>query len=86
MHKLYYLYSYNISKLKPSNRVRFVYVLKGRGEEKGIIKKLNGKFLAPACFIIPIKQEKEIQKVFDYWKVPFKKVKIMLMQEKSWQS
>jgi hypothetical protein len=78
MNKFYYLYSYNISKLKPSNRVRLVYVLKGRGKEKGLIKKLNGKSLAPACFIIPIKQEKEIQEVFKFWKVPFKRIKIML--------
>ena len=78
MDKFYYLYSYNISKLKPSNRVRLVYVLKGRGTEKGIIKKLNGKFLAPACFILPIKHDKEIQEVFKFWKVPSKRMKIML--------
>jgi len=79
MDNLFYLYSYNISKINPSNRVRFVYVLKGRGEEKGLVKNLKGRFLANACFIIPIKHDNEIQKVFEYWKVPFKRIKIMLI-------
>lgn len=81
MNKIYYLYSYNISKLKPTNRVRFIYVLKGRSKETGLIKKLHGKFLASACFIIPIKHQKEIEEVFQYWKAPFKRTKIMLMKE-----
>ncbi len=79
MDRIHYLYSYNVSRLKPSDRVRLIYVLKGRGKEKGLVKKLNGKFLANACFIIPIKHEKEIQEVFKFWKVPFKQIKIMLI-------
>ena len=38
------IYSYDLSNLKPSIKVRFVYVLKGRGKEKGIVKEKKGEF------------------------------------------
>lgn len=71
--KLRILYTYSLSKQPKSKAVRFVYLLKGRGKEPGIINQLKGKFLAPGCFIIPIKADKEIQEIFAHWKIPFKK-------------
>jgi hypothetical protein len=77
--KQYILYTYNISKLDKSKRVRFVYLLKGRREDKGLVEELNGKFLAPGCFIIPISEEKEINQIFKEWKVKNKREKIQFM-------
>lgn len=71
--KLMVLYTYNFSKESKSKAVRFVYCLKGRGKEEGIVEKLNGKFLAPGCFIIPIKSDKEMQSVFKLWGIKFKR-------------
>ena len=51
--------------------------MKGRGKEEGIVARLNGKFLAPGCFIIPIKSDKEMQSVFKLWRIKFKR-KLML--------
>jgi len=67
--KAYVIYTYDISKLKPSNRVRFVYLLKGREKGKGLIDQLRGKFLAPGCFYISKDHDKEIKKVFKDWKI-----------------
>jgi len=67
--KTYVIYTYDISKLKPSNRVRFVYLLKGREKGKGLINQLKGKFLAPGCFYISKEHDKEIKKLFKEWKV-----------------
>ncbi len=75
--KLLVLYTYNLTKEDKSKAVRFVYVLKGRGKEEGIVSKLNGQFLAPSCFIIPIKSDKEMQEVFQLWGIKFKR-KLML--------
>ncbi|MBW2981361.1 hypothetical protein KY343_00645 [Candidatus Woesearchaeota archaeon] len=69
--KLSVLYTYNLSKEPKSKAVRFVYTLKGRGTEQGIVEKLNGKFLAPGCFIIPVKSDKEMQDVFKLWRIKF---------------
>ncbi len=73
------LYTYDLSKLKKSKKVRFVYLLKGRGEEKGIVEQLDGKFIAPGSFIIPIAKDREIIEIFDSWKIKYTRKKIMLM-------
>ena len=71
--KFFILYTYNLTKKSKSHKVRFVYVLKGRPGEKGIVKQYQGKFLAPGCFIIPAKHGKDMQHIFELWKVPYKK-------------
>ena len=74
----YTLYTYDLSKLKNSCKVRFVYALKGRGKEKGLVKELKGRFIAPGCFIIPVKNDKEMQEIMCKWGVKFSKIKIMI--------
>ena len=76
--KFYALYTYDLTKKSKSHKVRFVYCLKGRHKEKGLVKTYNGKFLAPGCFIIPINHDKDIQEVFALWKINYKK-KLILM-------
>lgn len=71
------LYTYSLSKQPKSKAVRFVYLLKGRAKEPGIIKQFKGRFLAPGCFIIPSKKDKEMQQIFTLWKIPFKKISIL---------
>jgi hypothetical protein len=71
--KLYAIYTYNLSNIRKSKAVRFVYCLKGRGSEQGIVERMNGKFLAPGCFLVPIKKDKEMQEVFKLWSIKFKR-------------
>ena len=73
------IYSYDLSNLKPSIKVRFVYVLKGRGSEKGIVLEKKGEFLANSCFMVDVKHDKEIQEIFELWNVKYKKLKVQLM-------
>ena len=73
------LYSYDLSHLKKSHKVRFVYLLKGRSGEKGIIERFNGKFLASACFIIPLKHDQEMQKIVQNWHIKYSRYKIKLI-------
>lgn len=67
--KEYVIYTYDISKLSPSNRVRFVYYLKGRQKGKGFIDEINGNFLAPGCFYISKEHDSEIKKMFKDWAI-----------------
>ena len=71
--KLSALYTYSLSDQPKSKAVRFVYLLKGRTKDEGIIKEFKGTFLAPGCFIIPIKKDKEMQEIFQKWEIPFKR-------------
>jgi len=66
----YALYSYNLSGIKSSHKVKFVYLVKGRNS-KGFVEKLNGLWIADSCFMIPIEHDKEILTMFRKWVVPF---------------
>ena len=73
----YVLYSYNLSELKASEKVKFVYLLKGR-KEKGIIEKMNGEWIADSCFIIPIQKDSEMLIILKKWAIPFKRKEALI--------
>jgi hypothetical protein len=75
---VFMLYTYSISKLDKSTRVRFVYLLKGRREQPGLVEQFKGRFLAPGCFMIPDKHDKDMSKIIQQWKVKSKKLKITI--------
>jgi len=68
----YSLYSYSLSKLKPSKKVRFIYLLKGRNSI-GIVKKFDGEWIADTCFILPIQKDSEMLIILKKWQIPFKR-------------
>ena len=76
---IFVLYYYNLSKVNKSKKVRFVYALKGRKGEKGLVNSLGGKFLVQSCFILPVKKDQEMKEIFKLWDVPFKRKKIVLI-------
>ena len=77
--KEYFLYTYDLTNKNASDKVRFVYVLKGRTGDKGMVDDLKGKFLAPGCFMVPVKSVNEIRLIFSEWSVKFKERRILLM-------
>jgi predicted nucleotidyltransferase len=77
--KSYGLYYYDISEMKKSNKVRFVYLLKGRGNEKGIVKEFKGQFLVNGCFIIPVEKDNEMLEILRQWNVKFKRKMVLLI-------
>jgi hypothetical protein len=81
MHKKEVIYVYNLSELNSLTKVKFVQVLKGRNNRKGIVEESNGKFLVPGCFIIPFDKSKEIEHVFNHWNVKFDKYSVELLGE-----
>jgi len=75
--KLLALYTYDLSKQSKSKAVRFVYLLKGRKKDLGMVKEFKGSFLAPGCFILPIRKDKEMQEIFKLWQIKFKRKLIL---------
>lgn len=75
----YTLYTYDLTKEKPSKKVRFVYLLKGRADGKGIIKEFNGIYISPSSFIMPVKKDEEMLEILKRWDVKFTRKKLMLM-------
>jgi len=75
----YSLYSYSLVGMKPNEKVRFVYIVKGRKNEKGFIEKIKGEWLNDGCFIIPIEKDSDILELFKKWNVKYTKKNILLM-------
>lgn len=73
----YVLYSYDLSKLKLSEKVKFVYLLKGR-KEQGIVKKFGGEWIADSCFIVPVQRDSEILAIFKKWAVKYSRKEVLL--------
>ncbi len=72
-------FSYNLSKEDNSKKVRFVYLLRGRGNDLGLVKRWGGEFVSNNAFILPVDRDNETQEVFDSWKVNFKRKRLLLM-------
>ncbi len=73
------IFSYSVTHLPPSMKVRAVYALKGRGEEKGLVEEYGGKWIANACFATPVRHEKDIIEVLELWKVRYQRSKVRII-------
>lgn len=73
----YTLYSYDLSNMRQTDKVRFVYLLKGRNSA-GAVKRANGEWIADSCFVIPIQKDSEMQAIFNKWNVPYKRKEILM--------
>ncbi|WP_048160003.1 nucleotidyltransferase domain-containing protein [Thermococcus barophilus] len=67
----YSLFSINVQRLDRSQRKKFNYALKGRDGSGGILKDLNGVFLAPWVVLIPIENTYKFKEFLDYWIVEY---------------
>jgi|TARA_B100001964_G_C14131705_1_gene553209 hypothetical protein len=77
--KQHSIFTYSLTNAPNSQKVRFVYALKGRGNNPGLIKKLKGNFLTQSCFIVESMHDKEVESFFNYWHIHFKKLKVIVV-------
>ena len=75
------LYVYSTSGLAKKDLVRFYYALKGRDGKSGILKATGTEFLAKGVLLAP-QEIPELDEFFALWKVPTKKRRILLKDEK----
>jgi len=73
------LYTYDISNMKSSDKVRFVYLLKGRNDDNGVVKRLGGNFVSNATFMLPPSKDSEMQEIMEKWKVKYERKQAMLI-------
>lgn len=73
------LYSYNLPQKDNSRKVRFVYLLRGRKNDNGLVKRWGGEFISNSAFMLPVDKDNEAQEVFNTWKIDFKRRKVLLM-------
>ena len=72
------LFLYELKKMKPSDKVRFIYALTGRRNKKGILDSIKDKIIAPSLIMVLTKDEQKITSLMDYWGVSYKRMKLIL--------
>ena len=72
------LFSYELVSLTPSLKVKIVNALRGRKNEKGMVKENFGEWMANQVFIIPITNENVFEKFFINFKIKYKKRYILM--------
>ncbi len=72
------LFTYNLVKNKPSNKVRFVQIVRGKNKKPGLVEQCGGEWLGPQVFIIPIESEHLLDKTLMHAKVPYKKKYVLI--------
>ena len=71
------LYAYDLTALPSSKKVLFVYALKGRRGEPGVVEKAGGQFVAPAALIVPLQKDSDISELLNFWRVKYTRILIM---------
>ena len=66
------IFTYDISKIDKVSKVRFVYLLKGRNKDLGLINELKGRFLTNGCFILPYEHQRQMEILMKSWQVQYK--------------
>ena len=65
------LFSYTLKGLSHNEKIKFNYALRGR-TNKGVLKELEGRSLAPSVMIIPIKNKIIFEDFLNRWNIKFK--------------
>ena len=73
------LYSYNLRDMPNSKKVRFVYLMKGRKGEAGMVKNSNGEYISSSSFMIPLDKDAEMMEIMALWGTAYKRRRIMLI-------
>jgi predicted nucleotidyltransferase len=72
------LFSYQLSLLSNSEKVRTVNVLRGKNRQKGMVESYNGLWVSTSVFIISPEHEYLFEQFFIDRKIKFKKIYLLL--------
>jgi hypothetical protein len=72
------MFRYELSGLKPSDKVRVVNILRGIGSRDGTVRENCGKWIANQVFILPIGREAVFEKFFLNFKIKFNKFYLLM--------
>lgn len=75
------IFAYNTRHLKYSDKVRFFYALKGRGNKEGIIKHCHITQLGKTVLVLKPEYEKQMTKFLQEWGCDYKILHAMMNKE-----
>lgn len=72
------LFTYSLSHLTNSDKIRFYYALKGRDGKSGIVKEYHIQQLGRAVLLVPSPFEHDIESFLKLWKCSRTKKRVMI--------
>ena len=73
-----YLFTYKLEGKSKSERMRFYYALYGRSKGEGVLKRFKAEKYTDTVIICPVAGSEGIKDFFNYWKIKFTAVPILL--------
>lgn len=67
------MYIYNLKGMKAEEKVKFVYLMRGRKKEKGFVESNGGSWLAKQVFTVPLESEKDMEEVMKRFKIKYQR-------------
>lgn len=71
------IFTFSLTNLSQSEKIRFQYALYGRGKEDGILKKCKGEKLGRGVIAVPVLFEAEIEDFFKLWRAEYRKERVL---------
>ncbi len=72
------LFTYSLSHLSTSEKIRFYYALKGRDGKSGIIKEYHIDQLGKTVLLVPSPFDSDVESFLNLWKCTMKRKKVMI--------
>ncbi|WP_456366323.1 nucleotidyltransferase domain-containing protein [Thermococcus sp.] len=76
--KGYTLFRFSYSSLPQNEKVRFIYSLRGRRKEGGILKRLNALELAPGVVLVPVGSTFEFEEFLSRWRLDYERAPVLM--------
>lgn len=71
------LFSFNLTRLKKSQKVLFSYALHGKKGQEGILKKVKGRLLGRLVVFVPVNEIEEFRRFLESWQIEFYRMDIL---------
>ena len=72
------LFTYSLSHLANSDKIRFYYALKGRDGKSGVIQEYRIQHLGRTVLLVPSPFEQDVESFLKLWKCSYTKRKVMV--------
>jgi len=77
--KSWFLFTYNLDNLIPTEKPKFFNAVFGRTKGTGLLKELGGRSLGRGAIIVPLENVDKMREILDRWKVNYNVKKIFIL-------
>lgn len=71
------LFTFSLTNLQQTGKVKFQYALYGRGSREGVLGSNGGRGIAPGAVLVPVEKESDMEAFFKEWGAEYSKERWM---------